>query len=62
MNPAELRLEILKLCEAFGSAAETRNPIVIQAVGDVVKARVAELLPDSPIAETASDQDGVEAL
>ena len=55
MNPAELRLEILKLCEAFGSAAETRNTIVIQATGDVVKARVAELLPDLPIsAETSA--------
>ena len=55
MNPAELRLEILKLCEAFGSAAQTGNPIVIQATGDVVKARVAELLPDSPIADEIPD-------
>lgn len=46
MNPANLRLEILKLCEAFGSAAETRNQLVIQATAEVVKAKVAELIPD----------------
>ena len=55
MNPAELRLEILKLCEAFASAAETRNPIVIDATAEVVKAKVVELLPDPPIPSKTPD-------
>ena len=46
MNPAELRIEILKLCEAFGAAAQTGNPTVINATAEVVKAKVAELIPD----------------
>jgi hypothetical protein len=46
MNPSELRTEILKLCEAFGAAAQTGNKIVIEATGEVVKAKVLELIPD----------------
>ena len=46
MTPAELRIEILKLCEAFGAAAQTGNPTVINATAEVVKAKVAELIPD----------------
>ena len=46
MNPSELRTEILKLCEAFASAAQTGNPLVISATAEVVKAKVLELIPD----------------
>ena len=46
MIPADLRLEILKLVEAFGCAAQTGNKIVIEAAGEVVKAKVLELIPD----------------
>lgn len=45
MTPSELRLEILKLCEAFGCAAQTGNQVVIQATAAVVKAKVEELIP-----------------
>jgi len=46
MNPADLRTEILKLCESFAAAAQTGNQLVIQAVAEVVKAKVKELIPD----------------
>jgi len=46
MNPEQLRNNILKLCEAFGAAAETRNKLVIDATAEVVKAKVLELIPD----------------
>lgn len=46
MNPSDLRTEILKLCEAFALAAQTGNVIVIEATGEVVKAKVLELIPD----------------
>jgi hypothetical protein len=46
MNPSELRIEILKLCEAFASAAQTGNQLVISATAEVVKAKVEELIPD----------------
>ena len=48
MNPSDLRTEILKLCESFAAAAQTGNQLVIQAVAEVVKARVKELIPDNP--------------
>lgn len=46
MNPSDLRIEILKLCEAFASAAQTGNKLVIEAIAAVVKAKVEELIPD----------------
>jgi hypothetical protein len=46
MKPADLRLEILKLCESFAAAAQTGNQIVIAATAEVVKAQVAQLIPD----------------
>ncbi len=46
MTSADLRTEILKLCEAFASAAQTGNQLVIQVIGEVVKAKVLELIPD----------------
>jgi hypothetical protein len=49
MNPADIRTEILKLCEAFASAAQTGNQLVIQAVAEVVKAKVEELIPDQKL-------------
>jgi hypothetical protein len=46
MKPADLRTEILKLCESFAAAAQTGNQLVIQATAEVVKAKVEELIPD----------------
>jgi len=46
MNPSDIRTEILKLCEAFASAAQTGNHLVINATAEVVKAKVLELIPD----------------
>ena len=46
MNPSDLRTEILKLCEAFASAAQTGNKLVIESTAAVVKAKVQELIPD----------------
>jgi len=46
MNPEQIRTEILKLCEAFASAAQTGNQLVIQSTAEVVKAKVLELIPD----------------
>ena len=46
MNPEQIRTEILKLCEAFASAAQTGNQLVISATAEVVKAKVLELIPD----------------
>jgi len=52
MIPADLRLEILKLCESFAAAAQTGNQLVIAATAEVVKAQVAQLIPDQePVAE-----------
>ncbi len=46
MNPSDIRTEILKLCEAFASAAQTGNRLVIEATAEVVKAKVTQLIPD----------------
>lgn len=46
MNPSDIRNEILKICEAFGAAAQTGNKLVIEAIAAVVKAKVEELIPD----------------
>jgi len=46
MNPSDIRTEILKLCEAFASAAQTGNKLVIESTAEVVKAKVLELIPD----------------
>lgn len=47
MNPAQLRLEIQKLCEAFGAAAQTGHPVVINATALTVNAELFRLIPDS---------------
>lgn len=47
MKPADLRLEILKLCEAFAAAAQSGHPIVISATAEFVKAKMFELIPDA---------------
>jgi hypothetical protein len=47
MNPSDIRTEILNFCEAFALAAQTGNKIVIEATGEVVKAKVLELIPDN---------------
>lgn len=46
MNPSDLRLAILQLCESFAAAAQTGNQLVISATAEVVKAKVLELIPD----------------
>jgi hypothetical protein len=47
MTSDELRNEILKLCESFAVAAQTGNKLVIEAVGETVKAKILELIPDT---------------
>jgi hypothetical protein len=46
MKPADLRTEVLKLCEAFASAAQTGNKLVIESTAEMVKAKVVQLIPD----------------
>lgn len=54
MTPAEIRLEVYKLCESFGNATQTRDKLVIESVAVVVHAKVLELIPDAPEPETVT--------
>ena len=52
MKPEELRFEILKLCEAFGAAAQSGNLLVINVISELVKTRIKELIPDNALNKT----------
>jgi hypothetical protein len=52
MKPEQIRTEILKLMEAFASAAQTGNKLVIESTAEMVKAKVIQLIPDeNPVSD-----------
>lgn len=46
MKPAEIRHEVLKLCESFAKAAQTGDALVVNATAHCIRAEVMRLWPD----------------